>query len=285
MPSENKKIIINGITLAYREYGSGDKVLLSAQNFFFEDCHMALLGQPPYDYHVFLIYTRGYGDSEHIFQEIPDNYAKIWGEDVIAFAQAMGIERFYYSGVSHGNWAGWYIAFFRPELLRGFVCCDGIAQYREPNRNAAPGYGRLPVDEIVGNREALAKMAWIERWPTENPGRLKRRKENQEAHLEILMNRKREEFFVMNNDMSACGAASQEELDDRLRKIPVPVMLINGGKDEAARPEAVLHTALLIPGARMLLYQHLGHGGPDECPEMVARDCHRFFLDSEGEIL
>ena len=43
--------IKNGVTLAYREYGTGDKYLLSTQNFFFKDSHMALLGQPPYDYH------------------------------------------------------------------------------------------------------------------------------------------------------------------------------------------------------------------------------------------
>ena len=34
-----------------------------------------------------------------------------------------------------------------------------------------------------------------------------------------------------------------------------------------------------------LAYQHLGHGGADECPELAARDCDRFFRDTEGRIL
>ena len=64
---EIKTVDVKGVKLAYREYGSGDKYLLSTQNFFFKDSHMALLGQPRYDYHCFLVYMRGYGESEHIF--------------------------------------------------------------------------------------------------------------------------------------------------------------------------------------------------------------------------
>ena len=56
--AEIKTIQVNGTTLAYQEFGQGDKYLLSMQNFFFTDCHASLLGQAPYDYHVFLIYIR-----------------------------------------------------------------------------------------------------------------------------------------------------------------------------------------------------------------------------------
>ena len=34
---EIKTIEVNGVTLAYREYGTGDKYLLSTQNFFFKN--------------------------------------------------------------------------------------------------------------------------------------------------------------------------------------------------------------------------------------------------------
>ena len=71
---EVKTIDLGDVTLAYREYGSGDKYLLSTQNFFFKDSHMALLGQPPYDYHCFLIYMRGYNQSTHYFDGEPREY-------------------------------------------------------------------------------------------------------------------------------------------------------------------------------------------------------------------
>lgn len=284
MAAEIKTITVNGVTLAYREYGSGDKYLLSTQNFFFSGCHMALLGQEPYNYHVFLIYMRGYGESDHIFDPVPRDYTTIWGEDVVAFAQAMGIPSFYYTGISHGNWAGWHISFHHPELLRGFACCDGVV-FRRSDPPRGPGIEQVDPSELAGNKTLLSQRAWREDWPTRNPARLARRSANHLEHLEILMRRKPEEFMVYNNNFSVISTETQEEYDERMAAIPVPVLLINGGKDPLSTAEAVLKAALLIPGARMLLYQHLGHGGPDECPEIIARDCDRFFRDTEHEIL
>ncbi len=283
--TEIKTVQVGDVVLGYKEIGTGDKYLLSTQNFFLNDCHMELLGKPPYDYHCFLIYMRGYGKSTHITDPTPRNYNEIWGEDVIRFAEVMGIPSFYYTGVSHGNVAGWHIAFHRPELLRGFVCCDGIVQFRDMSKVTGPRPARDP-DELVGNREALWNMAWNETWPTNNPQRLARRASNREEHTEILMGRTREEFTVPAlGDMTCCGAKSAEELYERLAKIPVPVLIWNGGLDPLARAEDALKVAQTIPGASLLTYQHLGHGGADECPELTARDCDRFFRDTEGRIL
>lgn len=177
---------------------------------------MELLGKAPYDYHVFLIYMRGYGESDHIFDDKPHDYTKIWGEDVIAFAE---------------------------------------------------------------------KMAWAENWPTQNPDRLARRAHNHEEHLEILMHRKKEEFLIKNSSMMACEVESEEEFYEKLAQIPFPVMILNGVLDPIEKVEDCLKIAKMIPGAQLLTYQHLGHGGPDECPELVARDCDRFFKDTQGRIL
>ncbi len=284
---EIKTVEVNGVTLAYREYGSGDKYLLSTQNFFFKNCHMALLGQEPYDYHVFLIYMRGYGQSSHIFDTTPQDYAEIWGKDLIAFAEKMGIKRFFYTGISHGNWAAWYTAFNRPEMMRAYVCCDGIVSYNEKREMPAPlKKMQTEAAQIVGNREALDRQAWTEVWPTDNPLRIQRRKENHEEHLEILMNRKEEEFALpMMGDMSGCHATSKEDLMEHLHKINFPVMIWNGGLDPLATPEAALEVALAIPGAVYLMYQHFGHGTADEFPELTARDCDRFFKENEDRIL
>ena len=142
------------------------------------------------------------------------------------------------------------------------------------------------AEEFVGNEERLRKTAWIETWPTENPERLKRRKANFEEHLDILMHRKKEEFALpMLGDMTGCNAKSEEELLARLHEIKFPVMIWEGGLDPLATPEAALECAKAIPGAVYLMYQHLGHGGADEMPELAARDCDRFFKDVEGRIL
>ena len=281
-----KTLEINGVTLAYEEYGSGNRYLISSQNFFFRDCHMALLGREPYHYHVFLIYTRGYGASTHIFDPTPRDYTTIWGKDVAAFAEAMGISSFYYTGISHGNWAGWYLALNRPELLRGFACGNGIAQFRDPDaRTPVPPRPELDLDRVVGNREALEKMAWMENWPTNNPDRLRRRAGNHKEHLQILLNRKREEFTVRNTNMSCCDAKTREEFYETMAKISVPVLFLHGMLDPLAKIEDVVRLSQAIPGSQIKAYQNLGHGGGDECPEIFARDCDRFFRDTEGRVL
>ena len=281
-----KTLEINGVTLAYEEYGSGNRYLISSQNFFFRDCHMALLGREPYHYHVFLIYTRGYGASTHIFDPTPRDYTTIWGKDVAAFAEAVGINSFYYTGISHGNWAGWYLALNRPELLRGFACGNGIAQFRAPDaRTPVPPRPELDLDRVVGNREALEKMAWMENWPTNNPDRLRRRAGNHKEHLQILLNRKREEFTVRNTNMSCCDAKTREEFYETMAKISVPVLSLHGMLDPLAKIEDVVRLSQAIPGSQIKAYQNLGHGGGDECPEIFARDCDRFFRDTEGRVL
>ncbi|HIR60254.1 MAG TPA: alpha/beta hydrolase [Candidatus Faecivivens stercoravium] len=281
-----KTLEINGVTLAYEEYGSGNRYLISSQNFFFRDCHMALLGREPYHYHVFLIYTRGYGASTHIFDPTPRDYTTIWGKDVAAFAEAMGINSFYYTGISHGNWAGWYLALNRPELLRGFACGNGIAQFRDPDaRTPVPPRPELDLDRVVGNREALEKMAWMENWPTESSERLRRRAQNHEEHLQILLNRKKEEFTVRNTNMSCCDAKTREEFYETMAKIDVPVLFLHGMLDPLAKIEDVIRLSQAIPGSQIKAYQNLGHGGGDECPEIFARDCDRFFRDTEGRVL
>ena len=281
-----KTLEINGVTLAYEEYGSGNRYLISSQNFFFRDCHMALLGREPYHYHVFLIYTRGYGASTHIFDPTPRDYTTIWGKDVAAFAEAMGINSFYYTGISHGNWAGWYLALNRPELLRGFACGNGIAQFRDPDaRTPVPPRPELDLDRVVGNREALEKMAWMENWPTNNPDRLRRRAGYHKEHLQILLNRKREEFTVRNTNMSCCDAKTREEFYETMAKISVPVLFLHGMLDPLAKIEDVVRLSQAIPGSQIKAYQNLGHGGGDECPEIFARDCDRFFRDTEGRVL
>jgi len=277
------KIQVNGTTLHYEEYGSGDNVLISTQNFFFSGCHMELLSKPPYNYHVYLITMRGYGESEHVYDQPVRNWVPIWGEDVLAFAEALGIERFYYSGISHGNWAGWYIALHRPEVLRGFAAVNGIIQFTPPNAGKVfPPMQEVDWDSIVGDREALSKLAWNTSYPTSNERRLARREHCRKEHLEILVKRRKEEFLMRNTSMSCCDAESEEEMFRRLSNISIPVLILNGIRDNLSTPEQALRVAKVIPGAKLVMYEDFEHAGADECPEAVALECDRFFRETDS---
>ncbi|MCI8389496.1 MAG: hypothetical protein HFI35_02100 [Roseburia sp.] len=64
------------------------------------------------------------------------------------------------------------------------MCCDGIVQYHEAPEGAQRKPWNLPDTEMLaGNREALEKMAWMERHPTKDPERLARREANHKEHM------------------------------------------------------------------------------------------------------
>ena len=85
--------------------------------------------------------------------------------------------------------------------------------------------------------------------------------------------------------MSCCDAKTREEFYETMAKIDVPVLFLHGMLDPLAKIEDVVRLSQAIPGSQIKAYQNLGHGGGDECPKIFARDCDRFFWDTEGRVL
>lgn len=281
-----KRIQVNGATLAYEEYGTGDKYLIASQNHFSANHYAKALAFPPYDYHVLFLVMRGYGESDHIYDQEPRDYTKIWSEDVIAFAQAMGIDKFYYTGHSHGNYPGWYMCFHCPDVLLGFASCDGILQFHMPHTGGTPAKApSFDIKSMLGDEEQIRKKVFASDSPTQNPRRLDLRKQNQEDSLNRWLSMQPEEFLINNENFAVTDAATEEELDELTSHISVPVLLINGGMDAVSTMEEVLKVSRLIPGAKMVMYQNLGHSGLYEIPEMIAADIDLFFKTHEDFIL
>lgn len=152
----------------------------------------------------------------------------------------MGIKFFYHTGVSHGNFAGWY-ATFNPsgDVERG-VYCDGAVQCRQPEKGGSPASNRNPdADKLIGNYELLEKMTWMEPWLTQNPERWTHRRPIIESILPSLCN------------------VSKKNSECRIWEIGHVA-----GFDSLATAENALKVAQAIPGASLLTYQHLRHAAP-----------------------
>ena len=101
----------------YQEFGSGEKYLFCSQidheytAFSFER-EMSRRG-----FHVFLLTDRGFGRSTHT----DENFGLAWydrfADDVVAFADKIGADKFIYSGASHGSGVGWHLCLRHPERL------------------------------------------------------------------------------------------------------------------------------------------------------------------------
>jgi len=277
------KINANGTNLSFQEFGKGDKVLLTTQNFFLCGNHMELLAKPPYDYHVFEVRMRGFGESDHIYCSDSCDWARVWGEDLVAFADAIGAERYYYTGISHGTLAGWYTAFFFPERLRGFAAVSGVPVFTPPGAPCPVSMGF--EDGMLGNSERLKKISWHATYPTNNPQRLARRAFCEAEHLDILTKRKLEEHLVNVASLTVCDAQTKEEFRAKIAAIAAPVMILYGIRDATVNVREALEVAALIPGAKFVAFENYEHMTPDEYPEEVARECDRFFWDIEGRVL
>lgn len=175
----------------------------------------------------------------------------------------MGIKFFYHTGVSHGNFAGWYATFNPSGDVKRGVYCDGAVQCRQPEKGGSPASNRNPdADKLIGNYELLEKMTWMEPWPTQNPERRTHRRPIIESILPSLCNVSKKKFEVPNmGDMTCC----------RVR------FSCNGRKRAESRAGDSRSIVADVSTSETC--------GADECPEIAARDCDRFFRDAENRLL
>ena len=70
--------------------------------------------------------------------------------------------------------------------------------------------------------------------------------------------------------------ARQFNNDDVLAAIPVPTLVVHGKADAVVLPAAAEHIAATVPGAKLLLYDGVGHAVALEAPERFNRDLMTF---------
>ncbi|GLY87460.1 alpha/beta fold hydrolase [Actinoallomurus iriomotensis] len=97
-------------TLHYDEYGTGDEVVLSSAMAFDPQAYPGCLAAPPTGHHVYTIQARGHGASSHPDSPPEQGWLDQWADDVCAFADRLGVDRFIYTGISHGGGIGWHLA-------------------------------------------------------------------------------------------------------------------------------------------------------------------------------
>ena len=72
------------------------------------------------------------------------------------------------------------------------------------------------------------------------------------------------------------GFSRQLDNDDVLAKLDVPTLVVHGRADGVVLPAAAEHIAATVPGARLLVYDGVGHAVALEDPERFNRDLADF---------
>ncbi|GLY78035.1 alpha/beta fold hydrolase [Actinoallomurus iriomotensis] len=257
----------NDVQLWYDEYGSGDEVVLSSASGF--DGYPAVLANGPTNCHVFTIQARGFGRSTHLRAAPEQGWLGQWADDVIAFADHLGVSRFVYTGVSHGGGIGWHLARRHPRRLKALISVVGTPHDRDGDTSSSAG--RRAVVENRGNRDVIEKQFRILGGSTDTPERAALREET----IASLMRRHLEysaEEAQINQGMPFPEAKTNEELSAILRTIDVPVLILAGMRDGVISPESALRAARSVPRAKAVLFEDEGHFVARERPERLVAE-------------
>ena len=249
---------VGDVDLYYEEYGAGASIVLSAQMELspHADSYQRQLGEA--GFHVFYIQLRGFGKSSHVEHAPEGGWYPLWANDVFQFGRSLGVDRFVYTGISHGAGVGWYLSLAHPEAVRAFVSVVGGPHDRDRPRTRGIGIdgdNPPPMFEV----------------PTTDPVRLQRRAARAQTTSGRWARLSPEERAI-SPGMLFPELATNEEVGERMAQVRVPTLLLYGAQDDIIPAEMGLLAVKSVPGAKLVLYQDHSHSLAAEAPERLVQE-------------
>ena len=252
----------SGIELYYDEYGSGDKILFSARNFPSRVSYYTL-DLAKRGFHVYNIQLRGYGKSSPVTEEFGEKWYDVWSQDICDFADALGIDRFIYTGQSHGAGVGWLIAYYHPERLNAFIGVVAGPHTRDGKETGASRQETIDAASSPEKWRAYAQKRYDRALQMANACTDPEEKKKKLAFAEEV----REDWFNMKPATALLDphkpfawCKTEEALIEELKKIKVPTLLLGGIKDDVSKPEDLLRSCRAVKDSKLILYEAAGHG-------------------------
>jgi pimeloyl-ACP methyl ester carboxylesterase len=264
---------VDGARLWVEDSGDGEDWILSCASGF--DRYPVLLAEPPYEHHVLTIQARGFGRSTHLAQPPAEGWLDRWAADVLEVADRLGIDRFVYTGVSHGGGIGWHLARRHPERLRALVSVVGTPHDRNGDTSSSAGRRRIVAN--AGDREVVTEQFRVLGGRADSPEQADARERIAVELAERILNQSEEENAI-NQGMPFPEARTNDELAAILETIRVPVLILAGMRDGVISPQSALRAVTAVPHAKAVMYEAEGHFIAREHPERLAREI-AVFLD------
>lgn len=253
-----------GVELAYEEAGEGDKYIISVQMGFEDRYYVREFAA--HGYHVFMIWNRGAGPSVTTVADSGKGWYNAWADDVVAFADRMGIDRFIYAGASHGSGTGWHLLWKHPERVTAFLALvcgphnieESSACFREfvlahPELNL--GHGKHD------DERANARI----------------------AHVQPLSDEIRPHQLNVNYGRPLAELGTEAAVQELLKTLKTPTLLLGGMQDMIARPDLMLRSATCLPNCKLVLYSNMAHADPSHVfIEEVVAECLHFLKAVEN---
>ena len=189
-------------------------------------------------------------------------------EDAAALIRVLGVPPVHFVGLSMGGMVGMRVAARHPELVRSLVLLDTSAD-PEPPKNL-PRYKMLTfIERWLGPRLVMGAVMKIMHGATvrADPSRA----------AELLAVRDR---FIAMNRIGAVrainGVLSRRGVQDELKSIRVPTLVMVGEEDTATVPAKAEAIAATISGATLVRVPRAGHLSPIDNPGFVTEQLSSF---------
>ena len=212
----------------------------------------------------------------HGLTRAPDGYvldAAGLADFVDAFAQAVPLPRFAVAGNSMGGAVAWHLALRHPDRLNALILVDAAGF---PNENPP---AKVPLAfRILRYRLGRAFLRNIDNRPLIDEG-LKADVYDKAVITHAFVDRWAEfqrapghRAILMSLNPGGFGGATSATLE----AIRVPTLVLNGESDVLVEPASARKFAAAIPGAKLIIYPHVGHLPQVEIPRRSADDVADF---------
>jgi pimeloyl-ACP methyl ester carboxylesterase len=189
--------------------------------------------------------------------------------DVAGLMAALGIEQAGIAGVSMGGFVALELALARPELVERLVLigtsaggATHVSTSPEVMRTLMPGAEAFETGD--GARRVTSAVA--------GPGFAERHPEAIDEFVEIARHNPMARDAYLRQ-LAACRA---HDVTGRLADIRAPTLVVHGDADPLVRIENGRLLAEQIPGARLVVYEGVGHIPEVECDERFNADLLAF---------
>ncbi|WP_432153765.1 3-oxoadipate enol-lactonase [Streptomyces tricolor] len=168
---------------------------------------------------------------------------------VLELADALGVDRFAYAGVSLGGAVGLHLAVHHPERLTSLAVLCSSAHFggEAPWRERADRVRREGLNGLAESADA--------RWFTPGFSVPRLVRDHREADPAAYA--------------ACCDALAAFDLRDRLGGITVPTLLVAGRQDPATPPAHLREIADAVPAATLVELPGASHLAPAQCPREV----------------
>lgn len=272
---------LNHVSLYYEEFGRGDRYLIQAQQFVNSHIYYTKDLADRCGFHAFIIRIRGYAPSSMVTEDLGADWYDVWAQDVVDFADAMGIEKFFYTGHSHGAGIGWHLCMNHPDRLRGFFASGSGPHLKD---GKPTGSARMDTINAAKSRETWVPYAEKQASycakafvPLESdPVIGGEAKKAVEQTVEFWTNMPAQSA-VLNPRKPFAKVQTEEELAQVLGRITVPTIMMGGTEDNISSPELMLRTLRALKGSKLVLHQGVDHVDlPIKCREDYVGDIMAF---------